>query len=79
MANYHFTSGALAQMSCNLPIMSFHITVFRYKAKPRLEFHMRENLTIVFQFMLKVEKIPLVNIGEPVLCGTLNIVWAKFF
>ena len=29
-----------------------------------MDIHKRENLTIVFRFMVDVEKIPLVNIGK---------------
>jgi len=45
----------------------------RYKQKPRMDVHKRENLTIVFQFMINVEKIPLVNIGEFVITVLLMI------
>ena len=36
----------------------------RYKSKPRMDVHKRENLEIAFRFMQDVEKIPMVNIGK---------------
>ncbi len=36
----------------------------RFKAKPKMDVHKRENLEIAFRFMQDVEKIPMVNIGK---------------
>lgn len=36
----------------------------RHNKKPRIEAQKKENLAIVFDFMRKTEKVPLVNIGE---------------
>ena len=43
---------------------SLSIPLHRHNAKPRLAIQKRENLEIALEFMTKVEKIRLENIGE---------------
>ena len=47
-----------------ISLSSFPLAYSRHNAKPRLDIQKRENLEIALEFMKKVEKIRLENIGE---------------
>ncbi len=47
-------------------------SVHRFKAKPKMDVHKRENLEIAFRFMQDVEKIPMVNIGKYLVLQNFN-------
>ena len=55
---------------CSCPpnsCMLGYVSLCRYYARPAITIQKAQNLTIAFRFITDIEKIPLVNIGEPVM------------